>query len=162
MGIYTDHETVKKFLENCFLFEHFPAIFRCKSSGIADVKDFLVEKFNIWQTSKKKDFARKHVFNVEYSDEFWITKKKSLTPFLHKKLLFQTVFCYLQFRTAPQYKGPFTLVIFAVILAAISSAILRRFQIARVNFRRGIASSLHRRFDFALEIAAKTASVNGP
>ena len=119
---------------------------------------FLVEKFNISQTSKKKDFARKHVFNVEYSDEFWITKKKSLTPFLHKKLLFQTVFCYLQFRTAPQYKGPFTL----VILAAISSAMLRRFQIARVNCRRGIASSLHRRFDFALEIAAKTASVNGP
>ena len=100
---------------------------------------FLVEKFNISQTSKKKDFARKHVFNVEYSDEFWITKKKSLTPFLHKKLLFQTVFCYLQFRTAPQYKGPFTLVIFAAILAAISSAILRRFQIARVNCRRGIA-----------------------
>ena len=45
-------------------------------------------------------------------------------------------------------KGPFTLAIFA----AISRAISWRFQIARVNYRRGIASSqLHGRFEITVK-----------
>ena len=53
--------------------------------------------------------------------------------------------------------GPFTLAIFVAILAAISSAILWRFKIDRVNYWRFRSDSLHGR----LEIAAKIAGVNG-
>ena len=52
------------------------------------------------------------------------------------------------------FKGPFTLAIFA--------AISRQFQIARVNYWRFRGDCLNVRFEIALEIAAKIASVNGP
>ena len=59
------------------------------------------------------------------------------------------------------FKSRSALAIFSAIFSAMLKAISRRIQIARLNYRRGITSSLNTRRKIVLEIAAAIAAKKG-